>query len=96
MQILSQSQVTEEKKHVYTSMVIEEIDRAQSIITDYLSFAKPEAEKLEPLNLSDLSSKLNNLILPYAAMRGVEIQIDMKSPWSFKRMKRKSCNACSI
>jgi two-component system sporulation sensor kinase B len=80
MQILSQSQVTEEKKHVYTSMVIEEIDRAQSIITDYLSFAKPEAEKLEPLNLSDLSSKLSNLILPYAAIRGVDIQIDLKSP----------------
>ncbi|MBP1967373.1 ATP-binding protein [Paenibacillus aceris] len=78
MQILSQSQVSEEKKQVYTGMVIEEIDRAQSIITDYLSFAKPEAEKLEPLDVSALPSKLSNLLQPYAAARGVDIQFDME------------------
>ena len=66
MQILSQSQVTEEKKRIYTTMVIEEIDRAQSIITDYLSFAKPQAEKLEEVDVSTLSLKLSNLINPYA------------------------------
>ncbi|GFZ85669.1 sensor histidine kinase [Paenibacillus marchantiophytorum] len=78
MQILSQSTVTEEKKLIYTSMVIEEIDRAQNIITDYLSFAKPQAEKLEELDVSSLSHKLINLINPYAAMRGVEVSIDME------------------
>lgn len=78
MQILSQSTVTEEKKQIYTSMVIEEIDRAQNIISDYLSFAKPQAEKLEELDVSGLSDKLNNLINPYAAMRGVEIIIHME------------------
>ncbi|MDD9269790.1 ATP-binding protein [Paenibacillus sp. GCM10023248] len=78
MQILSQSQVTEEKKQIYTSMVIKEIDRAQAIITDYLSFAKPEAEKLVQLNVSELTNKLSNLIHPYASMRGVEISIDME------------------
>ncbi|KQX49025.1 hypothetical protein ASD40_12850 [Paenibacillus sp. Root444D2] len=79
MQILSQSEVTEEKKRIYTTMVIEEIDRAQSIITDYLSFAKPQAEKLEKVDVSTLSLKLSNLINPYASMRGVEILIDMES-----------------
>ncbi|MDQ0886230.1 two-component system sporulation sensor kinase B [Paenibacillus sp. V4I9] len=79
MQILSQSEVTEEKKRIYTTMVIEEIDRAQSIITDYLSFAKPQAEKLEEVDVSTLSLKLSNLINPYASMRGVEILIDMES-----------------
>jgi two-component system sporulation sensor kinase B len=76
MQILSQSQVTEEKKLIYTTMVIEEIDRAQNIITDYLSFAKPQAEKLEELDISTLFLKLNNLIHPYASMHGVEINFN--------------------
>ncbi|MFD0698869.1 ATP-binding protein [Paenibacillus sp. GCM10027628] len=78
MQILSQSDVTEEKKRIYTTMVIEEIDRAQSIISDYLSFAKPQAEKLEELDVSTLSLKLSNLINPYGSMRGVQISIDME------------------
>lgn len=78
MQILSQSQVTEEKKNIYTSMVIAEIDRAQSVITDYLSFAKPEAEKLVQLDVSELANKLRNLIQPYASMHGVEISIDIQ------------------
>jgi two-component system sporulation sensor kinase B len=78
MQILSQSEVTEEKKRVYTTMVIEEIDRAQSIISDYLSFAKPQAEKLEEIDVSSSSLKLSNLINPYASMRGVQVSFNME------------------
>jgi two-component system sporulation sensor kinase B len=78
MQILSQSQVTEEKKHMYTTMVIEEIDRAQSIISDYLSLAKPQAERLEKLDASSLPLKLTNLINPYASLRSVQIVFDME------------------
>ncbi|NEW04566.1 two-component sensor histidine kinase [Paenibacillus sp. SYP-B3998] len=77
MQILSQSEVTEEKKRVYTTMVIEEIDRAQSIISDYLSFAKPQAEKLEEIDVYESALKLLNLINPYASMRGVDINFNM-------------------
>lgn len=78
MQILSQSQVTEDKKRMYTSMVIEEIDRAQSIISDYLSFAKPQAEKLEKLDTSQLTLKLSNLINPFASLKGVQIIFHME------------------
>ncbi|TXK79333.1 ATP-binding protein [Paenibacillus sp. N3.4] len=78
MQILSQSEVSEEKKRIYTTMVIEEIDRAQNIISDYLSFAKPQAEKLEQLDVSSLSQRLSNLLNPYASLRGIEISIHME------------------
>lgn len=78
MQILSQSNVKEEKKRMYTVMVIEEIDRAQSIISDYLSFAKPQAEKLEKLDASELMLKLTNLINPYASLRGVQILFEIE------------------
>jgi two-component system sporulation sensor kinase B len=78
MQILNQSQVSEEKKRIYTAMVIEEIDRAQSIISDYLSLAKPQAEKLEKLDASSLSQKLANLINPYASLRSVQIAFEME------------------
>ncbi|MCD1258286.1 hypothetical protein B5M42_005450 [Paenibacillus athensensis] len=75
MQIISQSRVPEEKLRMYTGMVMEEIDRAQQIICDYLSFAKPQAEKLQQLDVSRLTQKLTNLISPYAAMCGVELAI---------------------
>jgi two-component system sporulation sensor kinase B len=78
MQILNQSQVSEEKKRMYTAMVIEEIDRAQSIINDYLSLARPQAEKLEKIDASSLSQKLANLINPCASLRSVEIAFDME------------------
>ncbi|MGG1555675.1 ATP-binding protein [Paenibacillus ferrarius] len=84
MQMLSQSQVSEDKKRIYTHMVIEEIDRAQSIISDYLSFAKPEAEKMEELDLSTLAHKISNLITPYAAMRGIEIVFDIQADLRIK------------
>lgn len=89
MQILSKSEVTEEKKQIYTTMVIEEIDRAQNIITDYLSFAKPQAEKLEELDVSILSLKLCNLINPYASMRGVEIIFNMENSLVIKANSEK-------
>ncbi|MBP1995686.1 ATP-binding protein [Paenibacillus eucommiae] len=75
MQLLNQSQVSEEKRTMYTTMVIEEIDRAQSIISDYLSLAKPQAEKLENVNISLLMVKLMNLISPYASLRNVQIEL---------------------
>ncbi|WP_052487221.1 ATP-binding protein [Gordoniibacillus kamchatkensis] len=73
MQLLSRSEVGEEKKRTYTQMVIEEIDRAEKIITDYLSFARPQAVHVEPLDLRDAVHKAMQLIGPYAAARGVEL-----------------------
>lgn len=89
MQLLSKSEVTEAKKQIYTAMVIEEIDRAQSIITDYLSLAKPQAEKLEELDVSALSLKLSNLINPYASMCGVEIIFNMETSLMIKANSEK-------
>jgi two-component system sporulation sensor kinase B len=77
MQLLSRSEVDEEKKLTYTSMVIEEIDRAEKIITDYLSFAKPQALHVKPIDLRDAVQKAIQVIAPYAAARGVEVQCEM-------------------
>ncbi|UJF31937.1 ATP-binding protein [Paenibacillus hexagrammi] len=78
MQVLNQAQVSESKKQIYTAMVIEEIDRAQSIINDYLSFAKPQAETLESIDISSLIQKLMNLISPYASLRDVQIKVQFE------------------
>jgi two-component system sporulation sensor kinase B len=77
MQLLSRSEVDEEKKRTYTSMVIEEIDRAEKIITDYLSFAKPQALHVKPIDLRDAVRKAIQVIAPYAAARGVEVRCEM-------------------
>jgi two-component system sporulation sensor kinase B len=90
MQILSQSEVSEEKKKAYTSMVIAEIDRAQNIISDYLSFAKPQADKMDSLSASDIIQHVMNLISPYASMRDVRVECYITEvPMSIKANRQK-------
>jgi two-component system sporulation sensor kinase B len=101
MQLLHQSEVSEDKKRVYTSMVIEEIDRAESIINDYLSFAKPEAQQIEALDLKDAVQTTMHVIAPYAAARAVEINSSLAgSPMPIfadpDRLVKSLVNICKI
>ncbi|WP_274363507.1 ATP-binding protein [Paenibacillus thermotolerans] len=49
----------------YSTFALEEIDRAESIISEYLLFAKPQAEKIETVHVKDLIANVVNIIEPY-------------------------------
>jgi two-component system sporulation sensor kinase B len=53
IQMLSVNGLTEEKRRFYSQICREELDRAQKIISDYLSLAKPEQEKLDVIEIKD-------------------------------------------
>lgn len=57
----------------YIEIAIEELDRAESIIRNYLTFAKPAPEEIENLNLKNEIDKAINIILPLAHMNIVEL-----------------------
>ncbi|MCY9592668.1 two-component sensor histidine kinase [Paenibacillus chitinolyticus] len=78
LQILSQTEVNEEKKKMYTSMAIEEMDRVQQIITSYLAFAKPQAEITEPVSVSGILVNLVQRIQGYAG--GSKVQLETHAP----------------
>lgn len=67
------------KAQGYTKVAIEELDRAASIITNYLSFATPELESVNRLNLAREFAHVRNIIVPLADLQGVQMEIDIPS-----------------
>ncbi|KAA0547366.1 two-component sensor histidine kinase [Bacillus sp. BGMRC 2118] len=57
----------------YLPLVLGEIDRAESIISDYLNFAKPQLERIETFCLSDVLHENVALLAPFANKQGVEL-----------------------
>ncbi|MNI42582.1 Sporulation kinase A [compost metagenome] len=71
IQLLVEKQPASEK--VYLNMALEELDRASDIITDYLTFAKPEAGKITNLNVLDEFIHIEGILIPMANMQGGNI-----------------------
>ncbi|TFE19591.1 sensor histidine kinase [Cohnella luojiensis] len=61
---------TDEKSKPYFDLAVNELDRASDIITDFLTFAKPEMDKIALLNLSKEIRKIEAMMIPLAAMHG--------------------------
>ena len=65
------------KNFEYFSLVLSELGRAESIINDYLNFAKPQFEKLEMFQLSDVLSEVVMLLDPLAVKQGVQLESEL-------------------
>ncbi|MFC5701399.1 ATP-binding protein [Cohnella faecalis] len=75
LQLLSEKSDLENKN--YFGMAINELDRASTIITDFLTFAKPEMETLVMLDLSEEIKKIEGIMSPLAALHGGILVIDI-------------------
>jgi two-component system, sporulation sensor kinase B len=64
-----------EEEHMFIRLMIEELNRAEIIINDYLSLARPDLEKTEKVDANDLAAKVMDLMNSYALMsKNVEVQ----------------------
>jgi two-component system sporulation sensor kinase B len=61
---------TDELSKPYFELASSELDRASDIITDFLTFAKPEMETIVLLNMSDEMRKIEAMMTPLASMHG--------------------------
>ncbi|RKP51625.1 sensor histidine kinase [Cohnella endophytica] len=61
---------TDEKDKPYFELATNELDRASEIITDFLTFAKPELENIVLLDLTKEIRKIEAIMIPMAAMHG--------------------------
>jgi signal transduction histidine kinase len=61
----------------YLKLAIEELDRAASIITNYLTFAKPQMEQTTILNLAEELSQVEGILVPLANLQGGKIEISI-------------------
>ena len=64
--------------HEYFSLMIEELDRANAIISEYLSLANNTPIEIKPLNINQIIEKLLPLIQADALMTDNYIQIELQ------------------
>ncbi|OZM56306.1 hypothetical protein CIB95_12895 [Lottiidibacillus patelloidae] len=63
----------------HAPIILEELDRTNKIITDYLSLAKPSKVSYETLNLTDLAENTIRLLQPIASYKSVNLSVTNKS-----------------
>lgn len=73
LQLMNETEFSIEKKKELFGLAISELDRAQLIITDFLSLAKSQHENKETLNIIEEMKHVFDVMVPYANMRSVEI-----------------------
>lgn len=61
----------------YYKLAIDELDRASVIITDFLTFAKPQMEQINELNLAEEFKHVEGIIVPLANMQGGKLEVNM-------------------
>jgi two-component system, sporulation sensor kinase B len=79
IQFLSQETEDEQFKK-FSPLILEELDRTNSIITNYLKVAKPEEFQLTTVPLHQVISDCVQLMRPFASYSNVSIEIDNLEP----------------
>ena len=77
-QLLKDSSLTDEQRHQYIKLSLEELDRAERIIGDYLTFAKPSIENEEVLHLDKEVEYIVQVINPYATFNNISVDFNME------------------
>lgn len=74
LQMLKDPAIPEDKRLYYLNTAIDELDRAETIIKDYLTFAKPQSAITSAISVEREIEKALELIIPYANHYSVTIQ----------------------
>ncbi|WP_240620201.1 sensor histidine kinase [Peribacillus acanthi] len=62
----------------YMKLVLSELDRAESLISDYLNLAKKTEIQKKPIDISDLIKSIHSVIQSYSNINGVRIQTSIE------------------
>ncbi|MFT4413829.1 ATP-binding protein [Fredinandcohnia humi] len=62
-----------QKQESFYPLILSELGRAESIINDYLNFAKPQFEKIEEIYLKTDIKRVIQLLEPLAAKEGIQL-----------------------
>ena len=68
LQIFLSKEHMSDEERMYIRLMIDEMNRAETIINDYLSMAKPDLEQTERINGKELAEKAMDLMNSYAMM----------------------------
>lgn len=68
LQIFQSKDKLTTEEHMFVKLMIDEMNRAESIINDYLSLAKPDMDSTEKVDTANLAYKVMELMNSYAMM----------------------------
>ncbi|RDI41671.1 ATP-binding protein [Falsibacillus pallidus] len=77
MQLMQNERLTE-KQDMYINISIEELDRAQGIINQYLDLAKPQTNPHETIDLTSVIHQSINVMQSYAVLNSIHIQHEVE------------------
>ncbi|NIK72060.1 sensor histidine kinase [Paenibacillus sp. BK720] len=76
LQLLEEKSGSNKEKN-YMLLAINELDRASEIITDFLTFAKPQLEHVSVLNIANEFKHIGTILIPLANMQGGQIRLNI-------------------
>ncbi|KIL35680.1 hypothetical protein SD71_12350 [Cohnella kolymensis] len=77
LQLLGANDYSKEKKQEYIKMALNELDTSINIISDYLTFSKPQLDNVKPIHLADECKKVINVLTPYANLHQVHLHFSL-------------------
>lgn len=80
MQLLNEIESDSQKKK-YIGIALDELERSEVIIRDFLTFAKPAPEKVEVINIEELIDYTIELISPLSNMNSIEVKKELSPYW---------------
>ncbi|MBW4084410.1 HAMP domain-containing sensor histidine kinase [Paenibacillus sp. S150] len=75
LQLLSEKSSGDERRYLF--MALSELDRASNIITDFLTFAKPEFEQISLLSVQDECKHIESILLPLCHLNGGKMVLEV-------------------
>jgi two-component system, sporulation sensor kinase B len=88
LQLLNEPDLSDKKKE-YILISLEELDRANEIINDFLSLGKPSIEDKKRINIGYQIQRVVNIIHSYTLNRNVEIETDiLENCWIYVNPQR--------
>nr|WP_236587994.1 ATP-binding protein [Tumebacillus amylolyticus] len=78
LQLLQERLELKEQDRQYMGLVMGELDRAESILGEYLSFAKPQIETFDSVDVSALVESLGTIVLPLSNASGVQFVLEVE------------------
>ncbi|MDE5414581.1 ATP-binding protein [Alkalihalobacterium chitinilyticum] len=79
LQLLKSDGISRVEKEKYISIAVSEVERAESIITEYLSFTKPTTNDLKVVDGAELLQSSIDVIRPLANSNCIDIQYNNSS-----------------
>lgn len=83
IQLFATADLDKDKKKLYQKICFEELDRAEAIIADYLSLAKPDPEVVEAIDVHQEMHYLANVLMTYANYNNIQIQVMTEEEQAF-------------